>query len=277
MPEQSAVATANAGAAVEVALLPRRLRRALLLLLPVWFLAALAWLAPAQLLPMLLHGALPQLDLGNVYGSFWRGRAPSVLWHDGSRAVALGAVEWRIAPWSLLLLQPRLQFTADYGEQFVHATLVTSASGRVELRKGRAALPARSVPLAVPLPVDGLFALQLERLELRGDGTLMALAGELQWQRAALQWEQRWLALGDYRCRLQAVAADQVRCELEGGSAAAVNGVVDIDLAQRSYRIASDWRLGDELPAEVRDGAPLLFGASGDRAGGWRIEREGRW
>lgn len=269
--------TATADAAEQPAMLPRRLRRALGLLLPLWFLAALAWLAPAQLLPLLLQGPLPQLNLGSVSGSFWHGRAPNALWHDGPRVVALGAVEWRLAPWSLLLLQPRVQVTADFGEQLVHGTLLAAPDGSVELREVRAVLPARLMQLLAPLPVDGRFTLQLARLELRGDGALSALDGELQWQRAAWQWEQRWLALGDYRCQLSTLASDQLRCVLEGGSAATVDGHVDIDLAQRSYHIASDWRFGDELPVEVRDGAPLLFGASDKGDGSWRIEREGRW
>jgi len=273
--QQSAVQVAADGTLA--ALLPRRWRRPLALLLPLWFLLALAWLAPAQLVSTLLRAPLPQLQLGSVSGSLWHGRAASAQWRDSRSAIALGVVEWRIAPWSLLLLQPRLQISAEYGEQFAGAVVTLSPLGKVTLRDLRAAVPATSLRALAPLPVDGQVTMQLQQLTLQLGGTVETVAGELQWQRAAWQWERRWLALGDYRCLLGSETVGQLRCELAGGSAAQVDGIVDIDLAQRRYRINTMLQLSDELPTQLRDGAGLLLGGNTEGDGRWHIEREGGW
>ncbi len=281
------VSAENTGAATAVAiadnsgvLLSRPLRRALYIALPLWFVLALAWLAPAQLLPALLQGALPQLQLGSVAGSFWHGRAANAQWQDQQQTFALGAVEWRLSPWSLLLLHPRVEVSSEFGEQFIAAKARLSPLGAVALHDVRVAVPAASLRMALPIPVEGLITLQLPQLSLHRDGTLETVAGELQWQRAAWQWEHRWLPLGDYRCQLQSAAAGQLHCQLDGGSAARISGAVDVDLTQRRYRIDGELLLSDELPSSVRDGAGLLLG--GDPVGNdggerWHIERQGSW
>lgn len=258
-------------------LLPRHLQRALKVVLPLWFLLALAWLAPAQLLPALLQGALPQLQLGSVAGSFWHGRAASAQWQNGQQVFALGAVEWRISPWSLLLLYPRAQVNSEFGDQFIAAKATLSPLGAVALRDVRVAVPAASLRAALPIPVEGLVTLQLPELSLRRDGVLEKIVGELQWQRATWQWEHRWLPLGDYRCKLQSVAAGQLKCQLHGGSAAQISGVVDVDLAQRRYHIDGELLLNNELPASLRDGAGFLLGGESSGEGRWKIDREGSW
>ena len=257
-------------------IMPRRLRRALYVVLPLWLLLALLWLAPAQLLPALLRAPLPQLQLSGVAGSFWHGRAASAQWRHSEQLFALGAIEWRLSPWSLLRLQPRLDVSADYGEQFVAASATLSPLGALSLQTLRAALPAASLRALSPLPVDGVVTLQLSQLSLRR-GVVEALSGELQWQRAAWQWQQRWLPLGDYRCELSSPAVDRLQCRLQGGSAARIDGVFEVELSARRSRLDSALQLSRELPQQLRDGAGLMLGAEVDRDGRLQIERDGSW
>lgn len=255
----------------------RRQRRQAAAAAALWFFLCLAWGAPASLMVSLLRAVAPQLELQAAEGSFWNGRAGSASWRVGEQRFALGTLEWRLSPWSLLWLHPAAHLTSSYGEQFVDTHVRLSPLGAVRLRDVRAALPIAALTQRLPLRVDGLLGLRLERVELARDLQLRELHGEIQWQRAAGQWNSRWVALGDYVCAATTPKPGHVQLQLDGKGALAGTGTAALDLGARSYTMQLVLTPAATLPQELRDGIGPVLGAERDAQGRLQIRRDGKW
>ena len=256
---------------------PRRvLHRRIGALALVWFLCCLAWSAPAQLLVLVLQPLLPQLQLQNVSGGFWHGSAAQAYWGPHDKVIALGKLEWRIAPWSLLWLHPQADVSTRYGEQSVEMRARLSPLGRIVLRDASAALPAQVLGYWLPLPAAGTLALNLKRAEFT-DTDLLAVDGELHWQRAQWQWGNGWLMLGDYRCVLRTEGPDKLQCALRGQGALAGNGTLAIDSNDHSWSADLKVKMHSELPPEFRQTVTMLLAGKADANGELQVQRSGRW
>lgn len=251
-----------------------QLSRRWLVLAALWLLLCLLWTAPAALFATLAQAALPQLQLEAVTGSFWRGRAGQAYWSWQNQRVALGSVEWKLKPWTLLWLRPGAHIAATYGQQFID-TDASVGFGGLRLTDTRATLPVPALSFWLPAPADGLLALNLQQARFDGE-RLRALQGEVNLQQARWQWSGRWLALGDYRVLLQ-LEDERLTGDFSGGSDLAANGQIAANLAQRSYELKSTLKFAETLPSEFRDGAELLLAAKPDGEGRWRVERSGKW
>lgn len=255
----------------------RRQRRAATVVAVLWFIACVAWQAPASLMATLLGAAVPQLELQAVSGSLWHGRAGSAFWRDGERRFALGTLEWQLSPWSLLWLHPSAHVAANYGEQFVDARVRLSPLGSLQLRDARAALPVGALTRSLPLRIDGLLGLRLERVEVDREQRLRALQGVVQWQRASTLWGSRWVALGDYVCNATTPQSGQLNLQLEGSGALAANGTATLDLDARGYAVQLALTPAASLPQELREGIGPVLGATRDAQGRLQVQREGKW
>lgn len=254
---------------------PRRWRRLALAAAVIWFVGCLLYSAPASLFAALLQRAAP-VQLSGVEGSFWHGRAAAadILW-QGQR-FALGRLEWRLNPWSLLWLHPGAQVSTHYGEQFLDTRLRLTPTGSVQLRDTRAALPLTALGRWLPLPAGGLLAADFAAVDIRGRELRLA-RGSVFWQRAQWQWNNNWLVLGDYRCQLDLQDAQAAHCTLQGDGALAMQGEVALDLQQKTYSLDAQLTAQASLPQDFRDGLGLILAAERDAQGRWLVRRNGKW
>jgi hypothetical protein len=255
-----------------------RYRRGAIALAVVWFLGCLLWGAPAGLMALLLKPLAPQLELQTLEGSFWHGRAGAAFWQQDAQRYALGTVDWRLSPWSLLWLHPSARISTAYGDQVIDTRVRVSPLGTVQLRDLRAALPVAALTQQLPVRTDGLVGLRLERAEIaRREPQLRELQGEVEWLRAAWQWNSNWVALGDYTGRITTQDKSQLRIQLEGRGALAASGEATVKLADRSYALQVLLTPAPSLPEELRDGAGAMLGGQRDTQGRWQIRRDGKW
>lgn len=255
-----------------------RYRRRAIAVAVLWFVGCLAWTAPAALMAMLLKPLAPQLQLQMLEGGFWQGRAGAAFWQQGEQRFALGRLEWKLSPLSLLWLHPGAQISTSYGEQFVDAHVRVSPLGTLQLRDLRAALPVAALTHQLPVRVEGLLGLRMKRVEL-GLRTLQLreLDGEIQWQRAATQWGSNWVALGDYTGIVTTPEKKQMRVQLDGKGALAANGEVTLNIVDKSYALQLVLTPAATLPQELRDGAGAMLGGQRDAQGRWQVKRDGKW
>lgn len=136
-------------------------------------------MAPARLLSVVLPG--DQLSLQGVSGSLWRGSSSRAMLRAGRGYLHLGAVEWRLSPFSLLLFSPRIELQSSWGSQRLNAELVYRGSDSLDLFDVDLEIPAALVREFIPLELAGSFSLQASQLSIR-DGLPVDGEGRLVWQ-----------------------------------------------------------------------------------------------
>jgi hypothetical protein len=255
-----------------------RYRRRAIAVALIWFFGCLGWGAPAALMASLLKPLAPQLELQMLEGGFWHGHAGAAFWQQGDQRFALGKLEWSLNPWSLLWLHPGAHIATSYGDQVVDTRVSVSPLGTVQLRDLRASLPVAGLTQKLPLRIDGLLGLRLERAEIaRREPRLRALEGEVEWQRATAQWNSNWIALGDYSGRMVMPEKNQLKVQLDGKGALAANGEATIKLAEKNYALQLLLTPAPTLPQELREGAGAMLGGQRDAQGRWQIKHDGKW
>lgn len=254
----------------------KRWHRRIALIAAAWFFLCLAVGAPAQLLVVILKPLLPQLQLQNVDGGFWRGSAGEGFWRQGDKVIALGKTEWEINPWSLLWLHPSAHISTRYGEQFVDTRVRVSPLGRLALRDMSAAVPVRLIGSWVPLPAKGLLALKLKAADI-SRAQVISATGDIYWQQAQWQWGNQWLGLGDYRCTLQIEKSGDLHCAVQGQGALAGNGDVRVDFKQKNWSADLRAQAAPALPEDFRHMLTAMLAAQPDAQGQLQVKRSGRW
>jgi hypothetical protein len=259
-----------------------RIQRRVIAAAAIWFVVCLIWTAPASLFALLLKPIVPQLQLQNISGGFWHGAAGQAIWQQEGRAIALGSLQWKIYPLSLLWLHPSARLSAttgmetNQGEQFFDAHVRISPFGHIALRDANAAIPMTLLSQWLPLPANGTLTLKLDRAEFARK-QLQSLQGTVYWQRAQWQWNSRWVGLGDYSCALQMPNAQQLQGMLQGQGALGGNGEVTVNFSERSYTLNAQLKAERSLPEEFRQGLVLMAGAQPGANGQMQIRRSGRW
>lgn len=259
-----------------------RIQRRVIAAAAIWFFLCLIWTAPASLFALLLKPIAPQLHLQNVSGGFWQGTAGHAIWQQNDRAIALGSLQWKINPLSLLWLHPSARISAttgmqaNQGEQFFDAHVRASPLGHIALRDVGAALPMTLLSQWLPLPANGTVMLKIERADFTRQ-QLQSLQGTVYWQRAQWQWNSRWIGLGDYSCALQMPNAQHLQGVLQGQGALGGSGDVTVNFSERSYTLNAQLKAERNLPEEFRQGLILMAGAQPDASGQMQIKRSGRW
>jgi len=181
----------------------RYLRKALLVIgllllaaiMLLWFLPArwvLAWAAPR------LHG----VQLQQVHGSVWDGRAGAVTLPDGR---ALGSLQWQLSR-RALLGQRRMRLALDGPVLALAGNMRELDGGRTEWSAlhGRARLDALGVGATFAGGVPhGELEWQADHLLLQGNWPLQ-LGGQLRWRDAALDTPQGHVVLGELRLQAHA-------------------------------------------------------------------------
>ncbi|WP_084200706.1 type II secretion system protein N [Halioglobus japonicus] len=130
-----------------------------------FLLVCLLVLAPARLVTVFIPAGQAQLQ--GVNGSLWHGTASRAVVSTQVGALQLGQLEWRIKPWSLLLLAPRVELRSQWGQQYLNAQLLVRGAEDIDLNAVDVRLPAELVKQVLPLELAGLVSLQASRLSVR--------------------------------------------------------------------------------------------------------------
>lgn len=170
----------------------RTVRAAALVLL---LLACLLVTTPARILGLLLPPG--QVIMQGVSGTLWRGKASRCLVQTQAGYFHLGALDWRLSPWSLLLFAPRLTLESKWGNQAFATTLVLQGGADVDLYELEATVPADLLRQFVPVNLAGVFSVQLNPLKIRG-GLPVEAAGRLVWQDGGWNSPNGPVPLGSY-------------------------------------------------------------------------------
>ncbi|MDH5172698.1 MAG: type II secretion system protein N [Gammaproteobacteria bacterium] len=151
--------------------------------------------APARVVGLLLPSG--EVIMQGFSGTLWRGEAGRCLVRTQAGYFHLGALNWRLDPWSLLLFAPRLALESKWGNQAIAASVVLRGAEDIDLYDLEARLPADLLRQFVPVNLAGVFSLQLESMKLRG-GWPAEGAGRLVWQDAGWNSPGGPVPLGSY-------------------------------------------------------------------------------
>jgi hypothetical protein len=152
---------------------------------------------PARLAVRWLDGS--QLALSAVDGSVWRGSAARAVVTTAAGPLHLGELHWRVQPWSLLSLAPRVRLRSEWGRQRIEARAWRRGE-RWELRDVDASLDAGLLRQLLPVELRGRLSLQLAAASGAGP-VLQRAEGQLVWRGAAWRTTNSDVPLGDYAAR----------------------------------------------------------------------------
>ncbi len=155
--------------------------------------------APASLLKHALPHTLPQLQLAQLSGTVWHGRAEQAGWQFGGAVLPLGQLSWSLQWRSLLAFEPVLSLTAEAGTHRFEGQLRTAADG-FWLRQARGRFPLQLFEAWLPMLVSAEVDIELKQMIYRL-GQLVALDGVLRAEQVS--WE-----VGDYRMPLGSYVAE---------------------------------------------------------------------
>jgi general secretion pathway protein N len=229
------------------------------------FVAVLVVSAPARLVQYLLPSQ--QVQLQAYSGTLWSGRAGGAVVAVAGGWLQLGELRWQLSPWSLLLLSPRVQLQAQWGDQRLDTDLQISPGGELHLRNSSISFAAGLVKQWVPIQLGGAFQLQVKEMHLQ-DSRAYSGEGNLVWQRAFWTGNSSSQRLGDYVLQFK---LDETGAA--SGEVSTLTGPVQVEggleLVGRQYsvdlQLFSEQALGSELT-----NALLLMAAPQD--GGYHIK-----
>jgi hypothetical protein len=182
----------------------------------------------------------------------------------------LGTVQWSLRPLSLLLLAPHLTVRTEWGNQTLAGELVLRGQRDLDVFNLEGQLAADLLGRFAPVAVDGMFILQLEKLQLH-DGLPYSTAGRLVWQDGGWQSPQGLVPLGSY-----AMDVKQAPGEALQGQVITLAGPLQasgtVQLQSRHYAV--DILLGSEgsLDAQLQQMLSLIAVAED---AGYRIGVQG--
>jgi hypothetical protein len=224
--------------------------------------------APARLLGYVLPAEL--LSMQGVEGSVWQGTAGSAALAVTGGHLQLGQLRWKLSPWSLLWLSPRVQLDTSWGQQMLRADISVSVAGTITLRDASITIPADLVRQWLPVELRGRLNLTTEEISMR-DRQPLSGNGRLVWQNA------RWIGnstsqdLGDYVLEFEVDEAGELL-----GTITTLGGPVQVEgkvgLGGGGYDI--DIQLSSETGISAEMGSALQLVAE-PRGSGYRIKLGG--
>jgi len=206
------------------------------------------------------------LGMSGLSGSLWRGSASMTSVEIDGQPYSLGRLQWRLNPWSLLVLRPCAQLQARMEGQNLEGRACAGLNGAVTVTDTQLESPAGLIQAGVPLPIDGRILANIQTLEMKNQ-QLSELQAKLSWTRARINAEGRWYQLGAY--------AAEAHYDPEADALVAetfdLEGPIDLDLTLRlplSGGIFAQGELGldEEFSRQIQAGEwlPMVLDAQGE-------------
>lgn len=160
-----------------------------LLLIGALLLGIIAATLPARVALRLVPAGMLPVQLDEVSGSIWSGRAERVLRGDAE----LGRLEWKLHPWSLLRGQIDADLRLQGAELDGSGRIRVAGAGDLRVEGARLRLPASRLDRLLDIPtlsMTGRVELELDALELRGR-VPVALKGKANWREAGVSGSEQ--------------------------------------------------------------------------------------
>lgn len=207
----------------------------------------LVWFLPANWVMPWLQPQMRGVQLHDVHGLLWDGRAGEVSTADGTR---LGKLHWRLSR-RLLLGDLRMQIDLHGPQIDFSGALHRLPQDRLEWRAVRARVNLAIVPVNTSLTLgqpQGELSATIDHAELQG-GWPLQLGADIRWENAGLQTETETVPLGNLHARVTANGG-VISAEAEDDGQGPLQLRGRLDASPLGYRL--DASLGD------RSGNPAL-------------------
>ena len=171
-----------------------------LLLTPVLIL----WRAPASLLLSSLQQAVPALKISGASGSFWKGSAVASSWEQNGYDFPLGRITWKLNSFSLLVLNPCVDFSATTSPQAIKGEVCYSLlGGDASLKQVDISLPMANISPMLQVDIGGDIETFIKTAVWDGQGFSEADINLL-WSQAEINGGREWVKLGDLQAKAMA-------------------------------------------------------------------------
>ncbi|MFT5082174.1 MAG: general secretion pathway protein N [Lentisphaeria bacterium] len=202
-------------------------------LLILYFLFLVVARAPASIAAWAAHKAVPALWLTSVSGTLWQGVAGGAQIDLADQPMALGEVRWRLDPWSLLLLNPCVNFETHIPGQMISGELCQSLAGVSKVNQLSLEAPVTLINPILPFDAAGQFSLDVISAEFDRK-QVSQFNARISWQNARIKPDDNWIGLGFF-----AATANE---DGNGGIAAEI---FDLD-SSFTLALKAHWQPGDE-------------------------------
>ncbi len=145
-----------------------------------------------------VHQAIPSLWLSSAEGTLWRGQARSAQVDIGPASIPLGTVNWRLNPWSLLVLKPCVDFSTRLPRQTLEGEFCQHLNGKMTIRNLSVDAPVQVIEQINPIDASGVISLQVVEAEFDSKAYVSRLDGRFSWQNARAFAIESWLSLGTF-------------------------------------------------------------------------------
>ncbi|MEO0436322.1 MAG: type II secretion system protein N [Pseudomonadota bacterium] len=215
---------------------------------------------PARAVTMLLSGAPVQLS--GLTGTALNGEAARAIANSPAGPIHLGRLSWSVNPFTLLTLSPKLDLESEWGRQRF-STRAGVGTDSTSLSDVDASLPAALIRQLLPIALDGMLKLQLERFSLV-DGVATEAQGRLVWESAAWLTNTGARPLGTYVAELSsseqgAISADILT--LSGSVVIEGSAQFQGDRYELDLKLSGD---GTPLDRELSQALSLLASPEGE-------------
>lgn len=234
---------------------------------------------PAQVIYYFKDKLPKKLQISQVNGSIWHGKAMNVQWQQQSRTIDLGGVAWDIN-WMALLVG-KLSIATRFGQ---NSAMRLSGKGLIEFSGSDIAIssllvrfPVESIasfiPSPMPFSIQGQGSVNLKNIQLKGERCIDG-DGVLQWDQGVVNVFSQSIDLGlvkstfvclDGKITLQAnQSSGMFRSQVSG--ALLVNHRADISGYVKSL---------EDVPPLLSEQLKRLPEAENDQ--GYQVGYQGRW
>ncbi|MEJ2443439.1 MAG: type II secretion system protein N [Exilibacterium sp.] len=141
------------------------------------------------------------VQMSQVSGSLWSGRAAEVVLKVDRKPFLLGALKWDLNPLSLLILRPCADVNLEAEGQNMRANLCAGFGG-LQLSQGDLKFSAGVLTPWLPTQISGLITARIAEAGVDSHFNVNELAGNLSWSEASVYNGSEWMALGAYSADL---------------------------------------------------------------------------
>ncbi len=220
-----------------------------------------------------LASEIGEVGLAGVHGTVWSGAAQQLQY----RKRVVGAVDWRLSLWGLLLGRVGGDLRLVQGDAYLQSEARAPISGEelaLSELEGRLPLPTIQpfLPM-IPLPLDGVVSLKLQQLELSSEGRLQRAEGRIVWHQAGVTAPQP-LAFGDLQLSLTTAEEGVIEGRIsDSGGPMQLNATLTLQ-ADGGYNLKGKVSARESAPKELRSSLALLGRA--DSQGNYPLNFKGK-
>jgi general secretion pathway protein N len=160
-------------------------------------------LFPASWSIYAVQQAAPGFQVDAVSGTLWQGKVDYVQLVERGHTFPLGELTWQLSVFSLLTLEPCVQFSSRLDAQHVAGSICYAWVDKVVFGKGiDIAVPIENIAPFFGINLAGVINASIDNVELRQD-QFTDVDASLLWAGASVYNGNEWLSLGAIQARFR--------------------------------------------------------------------------